>query len=84
MLPPTPDDYRNNAQRCREAAASDPDRYLAARWREAADEYEHSAALLRALELPSKGGSGASQRQARQQQQTRAGPPAPSTMHAVK
>jgi hypothetical protein len=84
MLPPTPDFYRREAQACREAAALDPDRYVALRRREAADEYDRIAELFAAESIPSQAVPGGSRRQARQQPQTRGGQPAPTPSPATK
>jgi DNA-directed RNA polymerase subunit RPC12/RpoP len=83
---PTPDAqyYRDEAARCRDLATMHTDRFMAARWREVADEYEQAAEGVAALDRSSTVQRTAMQQQPRQQQQARSGPPEPSQLNMSK
>jgi hypothetical protein len=82
MPTPTAQYYLDEAARYRDLAAVDLDRYKAARWREAAGEYECAAALLRTEERAPQ--RTAVQRQPAQQQQARSVASRPAQPHMSK
>lgn len=81
---PTADYYRDEATRCRDLASAEADRHLAARLRDVAVEYDQVAERLAAEMVAFDARPTTMQRQPRQQQQARSGPPEPGQLNLLK